>query len=75
MEDHGEMALVVEGDDDLIKIVSYTLPRRGKNFEEGEVRNAFLAQTMELPTFKEKERELLSRYLEKAKRSVSVVPE
>src|SRR5271156_2720245 len=42
----GEVALVVERDGEAIKFVSYTLPRRGENFEEGELRNAFLAQGM-----------------------------
>jgi hypothetical protein len=46
-----------------LKIVSYTLPRRGKKFESGEVGNAFLAQSMESERFEDSERELLSGYL------------
>ena len=65
IEDHGEIAIVVEEDDGEAKIVSYTLPRREENFEDGEVRNAFLAQTLGLPAFEEKDREILSSYLEK----------
>ena len=59
----GEVALVVEQDGEATKIVSYTLPRRGEVFEEGEVRNAFLSQAMEDKRFEDSERELLSGYL------------
>jgi len=60
----GEVALVVEQDGDATKIVSYTLPRRGEVFEEGEVRNAFLAQAMGGERFEDSDRENLSQYLD-----------
>src|SRR5271156_2405260 len=59
----GEVALVVERDGEAIKFVSYTLPRRGENFEEGELRNAFLAQGMGNKCFEDSDREILSAYL------------
>ena len=55
-----EIALVVEQDGDATKFVSYTLPRRGNNFEDREIRNAFLSQMMENKCFKDSDRELLS---------------
>ena len=51
--DHGEAAFVVESDGDIMKFVSYTIPRRGENFEAGEIRNVFLAQTIDHPSFEE----------------------
>src|SRR6202789_4110677 len=60
----GEVALVVEQDGDATKIVSYTLPRRGEVFEEGEVWNAFLAQAMGSERFEDSDRENLSQYLD-----------
>src|SRR5271154_2688597 len=59
----GEVALVVERDGEAIKFVSYTLPRRGENFEEGELRNVFLAQGMGNKCFEDSHREILSAYL------------
>jgi hypothetical protein len=62
--DHGEVALVIEADGDAkLKIVNYALPRRGENFEDGELRNAYLAQAMECDKFEDKDREILSAYL------------
>ena len=60
----GEVALVVEQDGDATKFVSYTLPRWGNSFEDGEIRNAFLSQAMENRCFKDSDRELLSKYLD-----------
>jgi RNase H-like domain found in reverse transcriptase len=60
----GEVALVVEQDGDAFKIVSYTLPRRSEKFEIGEVRNAFLSQTMGSERFEDSDRELLTGYLD-----------
>ena len=41
--DCGEVALIIEGDGETMKIVSYTVLRRSEKFKEGEVRNAFLS--------------------------------
>ena len=60
----GEVTLVVEQDSDVTKFVSYTLPRQGNNFENREIRNAFLSQTMENKCFEDSDRELLSKYLD-----------
>lgn len=46
-----------------MKIVNYTIPRRGEIFEEGEIRNAFLSQAMENKCFEDPDRDLLSKYL------------
>jgi hypothetical protein len=43
--DHGEVAFIIEQDGDNFKFSGYTLPRRGKVFEEGELRNAYLCST------------------------------
>ena len=59
-----EVALVVEQDGDVTKFMSYTLPRQGNSFENGEIRNTFLSQTMENRCFKDSDRELLSKYLD-----------
>ena len=59
----GEVALAVEQDGDVTKFVSYTLPRWGNSFEDGEIRNAFLSQAMENRCFEDSDRELLSKYL------------
>jgi len=64
MEDQGEIALMFEKCGEEIKIVGYTLPRKGEIFQSGEVRNVFLAQSMENPIFEDSERELLSKYLD-----------
>jgi hypothetical protein len=59
----GEVALMVELEDEKAKIVGYTLPRGGEVFEDGEVRNAFLSQSMECKNFEDLDREKLSGYL------------
>ena len=46
IEEQGEEAFVIENDGEKWKITQYTVPRRGKVFEPGEIRNAFLAQSM-----------------------------
>ena len=38
--------------------------QQGNNFEDGEIRNAFLSQMMENKCFKDSDRELLSKYLD-----------
>ena len=62
--DHGEIAFMITKDeDDTVKFDSYTVPRSGKLFLEGEVRNAFLAQAIEQPVFEDRDREILNEYL------------
>jgi len=58
-----EVALVVEKDNENAKIVGYTLPREGEVFGDGEVRNAFLSQSMGGDRFEDSDREKLSSYL------------
>jgi hypothetical protein len=72
IEDQGEAALILENDDKNVKIVGYTLPKRGEGFQNGEVRNAFLAQTMLNPIFEESDRKLLSEYLDNMTLPVAV---
>ena len=50
----------------MTKFVGYTLPRKGTEFKDGEVRNVFLAQTMMNSKFEDEERRLLSFYLDNA---------
>jgi hypothetical protein len=52
--------------------VGYTLPKCGSSFQKDEVRNAFLAQTMENPVFEDSDRDLLSKFLEDAILSVNM---
>jgi hypothetical protein len=66
IDDQGEIALVLEGEEDECKIVGYALPKINKNFENIEVRNAFLAQAMEGQMFEDGDQGLLSRYLDRA---------
>jgi hypothetical protein len=72
INDQGEIALIFEKDDDDCKIVGYTLPRVGESFQNDEVRNVFLAQTMENPIFEDSDRAILSKYLESRTSSVAV---
>ena len=62
--DQGESAFIIEFNDQEGKITGYTQPKRGKVFEEGEIRNAYLAQTMSDKKFEDQEREMLTKYLE-----------
>jgi hypothetical protein len=72
IKDQGEVALILEQDCDKCKIVGYTLPRKGENFQLKEVRNAFLAQTMLNPIFEDSDRKILSTYLDNAVLAVDV---
>jgi Integrase zinc binding domain/RNase H-like domain found in reverse transcriptase len=72
IDDQGEAALILEKENDCCKIVAYTLPKQGKNFQNDDVRNAFLAQTMENPIYEDSDREVLSKYLDAAMLPVAV---
>ena len=56
--------MIVEGSDDQYKFTGYCLPKRGNNFDIDEVRNVFLAQTMENPVYEDSDRAVLSQYLD-----------
>ena len=58
------MALIIEGIGEDWKFVKYTNPKRHRIFEEGEVRNAYLSQTMSSKMFEDKDRIILTKYLE-----------
>src|SRR6202789_280427 len=58
------MALIIEGNGEDWKFVEYTNPKRHRIFEEGEVRNAYLSQTMSSKMFEDKDRIILTKYLE-----------
>jgi hypothetical protein len=47
-----------------MRFVEYTIPKRHRIFEEGEVRNAYLSQTMSNKIFEDKDRAILTKYLE-----------
>src|SRR5271156_3382167 len=63
MTNSGEVALILEQAGDITKIVGYTLLRRGEDFDEGEIRNAFLSQAMDGSQFEDSDREKLGSYL------------
>jgi hypothetical protein len=65
IQNQGEVALIIEGNGEDWKFVKYTNPKRRRIFEEGEVRNAYLSQTMSNKTFEDKDRATLTEYLEK----------
>ena len=62
--DQGELAMIVEGSSDQYKFTGYCLPKQGGNFGKHEVRNVFLAQTMEDPVYEDSDRAVLSQYLD-----------
>ena len=64
IEDQGEIALILEQEGDQCKIVKYALPKKGENFQENEVRNVYLAQTMETPVYEDTDRNILTKYLD-----------
>ena len=57
------MALIIEGNGNDWKFVEYTIPKRCRIFE-GEIRNAYLSQTMSNKAFEDKDREILTGYIE-----------
>ena len=64
IDNQGELALIVEGSNDQYKFTGYCLPKQGKSFENDEVRNVFLAQSMENPVYEDSDRVILSQYLD-----------
>jgi hypothetical protein len=62
--DQGELAVIVEGCNDQYKFTGYCLPKQGGSFTKDEVRNVFLAQTMDNPVYEDSDRAVLSQYLE-----------
>ena len=72
IQDQGESAFVIEGNEKDWKITGYTEPRRSRKFEEGEIRNAFLSQAMSNKKFEDSEREILTKYLENNTWNMSV---
>ena len=65
INDQEEAVFMIDESDGVYKISGYTLPRKGNVFQGGEVRNAFLAQSMMSPKFKDKDRVVLSKYLDR----------
>ena len=64
INDQGELAVIIEGSNDQYKITGYCLPKKNGSFEKEEVRNVFLAQTMDNPVYEDRDREVLSQYLD-----------
>ena len=64
INNQGELAVILEGDNDRLKIVGYASPRKGKCFQDNEIRNVFLTQTMDSPIYEDSDREVLSKYLD-----------
>ena len=64
ISDQGELAVQIEGSGDQWKITGYCLPKHEDSFQNDEVRNVFLAQTMENPVYEDSDRGVLSQYLD-----------
>src|SRR5882762_7807268 len=65
MVDQGELAVIIEGDGDQYKITGYCLPQKNGKFEPDEVRDVYLAKSMETPgIYEDSERAVLSQYLD-----------
>lgn len=62
--DQGESAFIIEFNGQEGKFTGYTQPRKGKIFEEGEIRNAYLAQNISDKKFEDQGKEILINYLE-----------
>ena len=56
--------MIVEGNNDQYKFTGYCLPKHGNSFDNDEVRNVFLAQTMDNPVYEDTDRKVLSQYLD-----------
>jgi hypothetical protein len=64
MGDRGELAVIVEGSNNQYKFTSYCLPKQNGIFQKDEVRNVFLAQSMDNPIYEDSDRSILSQYLD-----------
>jgi Integrase zinc binding domain/RNase H-like domain found in reverse transcriptase len=64
INDQGELAVIVEGSNDQYKFTGYCFPKQGGVFQKDEVRDVFLAQSMDNPVYEDKHRAVLSQYLE-----------
>ena len=64
MEDQGELAVILEGENDQWKITGYAFPKENEHFQDDEVRNIFLSQSMSNPIYEDSERKILSQYLD-----------
>ena len=56
--------MVVEGSNNQYKFTGYCLPKQGGSFTQDEVRNVFLAQSMDNPVYEDSDRKVLSQYLD-----------
>jgi hypothetical protein len=56
--------MIVEADGDQYKFTGYCRPKQNGSFEIEEVRDIYLAQSMDNPVFEDSERAVLSQYLE-----------
>ena len=67
--------MIVEGSDDQYKFTGYCLPRHGSSFDNDEVRNVFLAESMDNPVYEDTDRKVLSQYLDTVALPIDVVGE
>ena len=63
MGDQGEVAFMIEGSREDWKFMGYTVPQKGKTFEDGELQNVFLAESMTNREFEDEDRVKLIVYL------------
>ena len=62
--DQGELAVVIEGSDDQYEITGYCLPSQKVSFDMDEIRNIYLAQSIDNSVYKDMDRAVLSQYLD-----------
>ena len=62
--DQGELAVVIEESDDQYEITGYCLPSQKDSFDMDEIRNIYLAQSIHNSVYKDKDRAVLSQYLD-----------
>jgi len=60
----GELAVIIEEDGGQYKITGYCRPKHNGKFENDEVRDVYLAQSMDNPVYEDSDREVLSQYLD-----------
>ena len=72
LEVQREVALILENKGEVWTVEGYALPGKRDGFTSGEVRNAFLAQSMDCPGLKDPDKKLLSEYLNQGIGSVDL---
>ena len=69
--DQGELAVTLEGGHNQWQFTGYVQPKVGDSFKNNEIRNIFLAQTMDNPIYEDSDRKVLSEYLDNTSLTVA----